>query len=249
MLVVYRGGPSFCFSLAYVGLCSRSEPSKIQCYVFLKLNLRNTSTVVANAALRITGTWMVAIFGGLLFPFVLSFKAAAGPCFACFCVLKRAKSSHKFILYSLSQSKWWMAGWLESTFEHVRECKSTQSPGIARKNDGQTENLEIRSTSSSTSILLYQNLQYCTGTRFRWLTVVTGSSTGTSHKHLQVAVNLLKYHRSVYKICYSPFGLFLRYNSTCFPRTSGCHVLTNRFWTSLDLRRFSSTIFILSFKL
>jgi hypothetical protein len=92
--------------------------------------------------LRITGTWM-AIFGGLPFPFVLSFKAA-GPCFACFCVLKRALAclsvlkranlSHKFIFYSLSQSKRWTAGSKErsSTFEHVRARSSTFENAKAR---------------------------------------------------------------------------------------------------------------------
>ena len=122
--------------------------------------------------MRITGTWM-AIFGGLQFPFVLSFKAA-GPCFACFCVLKRALAclsvlkranfSHKFILYSLSQSERWTAGSKErsSTFEHVRARSRTQKHAIARNSsyDEQTENLEPQYYGSSVPERFYHNLQY-----------------------------------------------------------------------------------------
>ena len=101
--------------------------------------------------MRITGTWMV-IFGGLPFPFVLSFKAA-GPCFACFCVLKRALAclsvriflTNLFCIHYLRVNGGRLARKnvraRASTFEHVRERKSTRSLGIAR-NDEQTETLE-----------------------------------------------------------------------------------------------------------
>ena len=159
--------------LSYSG-CSMFDFS----HVARMLNLRKTSTGVhCTTALRITGTWM-AIFGGSPFPFVLSFKAA-GPCFACLSV--RIFLTNLFCIHYIRVNGGRRARKnvraRASTFEHVRERKSTRSLGIAR-NDEQTENLEPQYSStgvlaSSTGTLLPESTIYVQGPGS--LTVVTGS--------------------------------------------------------------------------